>query len=99
MPEYQIERLEQSLRDLFPALDLDAAIAGEFEDMSANTPYPPKLTGTHPHLLPSSSGLGRSGSGEGADEPQLTVLYAGESDSRGLVAAHEAAKMVSTLFP
>jgi hypothetical protein len=100
MPEYQIARLEQSLRDLFPAQDLDAAVAGQGQVGAVERPADGnawlQVTGTHPHLLP--VGAGQGGSGEGAGVQQLRVFYAGESDSRGLIAAHEAAKMVSTLL-
>jgi len=97
-PEYQIARLEQSLRCLFPALDLDAAVGGDAVDVPVESHALLELMGTHPHLLPTCAGLGEEASAqmrkERASSGLLRVLYAGESDSRGLIAAHEAAKLV-----
>ena len=86
------------MRCIFPAMDLDAAVGGDAVDVPVESQSLLQLMGTHPHLLPTGAGLGEEGAAqikeERASSELLRVLYAGEPDSRGLVAAHEAAKLV-----
>ena len=87
MLAFQIARLEQSMRLLFPALDLDLAAT---ESASAEIGFGVSVVeGSHAHLLPQAM------IGSAHALPALRIFFAGEKDSVGLVAAEEAAKILA----
>jgi len=72
-------------------LDLEAAAA--VSAASGPGSRDEVVVGTHSHLLPWDMGGGVGGGREGLVEG-LRVFFSGEADSRGLIAAQEAARWV-----
>jgi hypothetical protein len=106
MLAFHIARLEESLRLLFPSLDLDAAAANSSNlapvEVGGGGDACDSMAGTHDDLLPidpccedaGAEAAGAAGALPGASEGNVRIFFAGEPDSRNLVAAEEGAKVV-----